>query len=199
MCEQAEIAGSVFIRPYMYLRKSESGEGKIAEDQIAIQSTTRGADTPHQNKEWLPERFQSVVDALSGKFNFIQLGTSADPRLDNVNDLRGKTTLRQAAAILSRSRLFVGLVSGLMHLARAVDCPSVIVYGGRETPEISGYICNKNISTTPPCSPCWQRNRCSHNRVCMTEIYPDTVVAAIKEILDSRRAELAIEQVHLGA
>jgi len=35
-----------------------------------------------------------------------------------------------------------------MHLARAVDCRAVIVYGGRERPEISGYICNKILS--PP-------------------------------------------------
>jgi ADP-heptose:LPS heptosyltransferase len=99
----------------------------IAKDQIAIQSTTRAAATPLHNKEWLPERFQAVVNALSGQLNFVQVGSSGDPKLDNVIDLRGKTTLRQAAAVLARSRLFVGLVGGLMHLARAVDCSAVIV------------------------------------------------------------------------
>jgi Glycosyltransferase family 9 (heptosyltransferase) len=197
MCQKAEITGKIAIRPYLFLRQSESGQGSIARNQIAIQSTTQAAATPLRNKEWVSTRFQSVVNALSGNFNFVQLGGLGDPKLDNVVDLRGKTTLRQGAAVLSKSRLFVGLVGGLMHLARAVDCPAVIVYGGRERPEISGYICNKNIATTPPCSPCWQRNRCDYDRVCMTEISSETVIAAVKESWQNRGDELAVEQVYI--
>ncbi len=37
----------------------------------------------------------------------------------------GKTTLRQATALLKRSRLFVGHDSGPMHLAAAVGCPVI--------------------------------------------------------------------------
>jgi Glycosyltransferase family 9 (heptosyltransferase) len=195
MCEKAGVLGSVTIRPYFFLRQSESEQGKIAENQIAIQSTTRAAATPLQNKEWLPERFQEVIDSLSRHFNFVQLGSPSDPKLDNVVDLRGKTSLREAAAILQNSVLFVGLVSGLMHVARAVDCAAVIVYGGREQPEISGYVCNRNIRTRPPCSPCWQRNRCDHNRICMTDIASETVIEAVKDALDARGGALAVEQV----
>jgi ADP-heptose:LPS heptosyltransferase len=192
MCRKAGVAGLISIRPYLFLRRSERGSGKIADNQIAIQSAT-----PMRNKAWFAERFQSVVHSLSNKFKFIQLGSSADPKLDNVIDLRGMTTLRQASAVLSNSRLFVGLAGGLMHLARAVDCPAVIVYGGRERPQISGYICNRNIRATPPCSPCWQRNRCDHDRVCMTEISSETVIAAVKESWENRGDELAVEQVYI--
>ena len=195
MCEKAGVLGLVSIRPYFFLRQSEREEGKVVDNQIAIQSTTRAAATPLQNKEWLPERFQDVIEALSGHFNFIQLGSPSDPKLENVIDLRGKTNLRQAAAILARSELFVGLVSGLMHLARAVDCPAVIVYGGREQPEISGYVCNKNIRARPPCSPCWQRNRCDYDHACMTSIDSKTVVAAAHDILNNSQIELPVEQL----
>jgi hypothetical protein len=195
MCQQAGVSGWISVRPYLYLRQPEGRQGKIAENQIAMQSTTRAAQTPLQNKEWFPERFQSVADSLSGAFTVLQLGGSGDPKLDNVIDLRGKTSLRQAAAVLSQSRLFVGLAGGLMHLARAVDCPAVIVYGGRERPEISGYVCNKNIQSAPPCSPCWQRNRCDHDRVCMTSIDLNTVLAAVREILDGGPRELPVEQI----
>jgi ADP-heptose:LPS heptosyltransferase len=197
MCEKAGIRGLASIRPYIFLRDREIADGQIREAQIAIQSSA-GAGTLLKNKEWLPERFQAVVNALSGQFNFVQVGTVGDPKLDNVVDLTGRTTLRQAAAVLSRSRLFIGVAGGLMHLARAVDCPAVIVYGGRERPEISGYVCNKNIRTTIACSPCWQRSRCDHGRACMTDIYPDTVVAAVKEVLDSRRDELPVETMSIG-
>jgi ADP-heptose:LPS heptosyltransferase len=197
MCARAGVTGSVLIRPYLFLRQTEREEGKIVDRQVAIQSITRAPELPMQNKEWLPERFQQVINALSDQFNFVQLGSRTDPKLDNVVDLRGKTTLRQAAAIMSNSELFVGLASGLMHLARSIDCPAVIVYGGRERPEISGYMCNKNIRTSPPCSPCWQRNRCDHHRKCMTAIEADVVVAGIKQILDCDRNQLSVEVVHV--
>lgn len=201
MCRKAGITGEIAVRPYVYLGQEEIIEGRLVADQIAVQSTTRAAATPLQNKEWMPERFQSVVDSLASRFNLVQLGSPTDPKLGNVVDLRGKTTLRQAAAVLSNSRLFVGLAGGLMHLARAVDCPSVIVYGGRERPEISGYICNKNVKSDQPCSPCWQRNRCDYDRVCMTSIDPSMVLEAIHESLaespEGQRNELPVEQVHL--
>jgi ADP-heptose:LPS heptosyltransferase len=197
MCQAAAITGEVRIRPYLLLRNEEGAQGEIARDQIAIQCTTLAAATPLQNKEWFPERFQSLVNSLSHEVNFVQLGAATDPKLDNVIDLRGKTTLRQAGAILSRSRLFVGLVGGLMHLARAVECPAVIVYGGREQPEISGYICNTNISARPPCSPCWRRNTCDHNRICMTAIGVDAVSTAVRQMLDRRHDELPAERIFL--
>ena len=57
------------------------------------------------------------------------------PPLKGALDLRGKTGLREAAAILSNSLVFIGQVGFLMHLARAVDCRSVIVYGGQRNSE----------------------------------------------------------------
>ena len=89
---------------------------------------------PAQNKQWYPERFQAVVDALQKEAEFIQLGSDEDPPLANVTDLRGATTIRQSAAILYQARLHLGHEGFLMHLARAVECPSVIVFGGRVAP-----------------------------------------------------------------
>jgi ADP-heptose:LPS heptosyltransferase len=70
-----------------------------------------------------------------------------------------------------------------MHLARAVECPSVIVYGGREPPEISGYACNANLASRPPCAPCWNYVLCDYERVCLTAITVDEVVAAVQRLL----------------
>ena len=52
-----------------------------------------------------------------------------------------------------------------MHMARAVDCPSVIVYGGRLRPDQIGYICNENLYNAVECSPCWLDTRCDFGRV----------------------------------
>lgn len=43
-------------------------------------------------------------------------------------DLTGKTTLREAAAVLAQADLFLGNDSGMMHLATAVQTPVVVCY-----------------------------------------------------------------------
>ncbi len=197
MCEKAGLTGRIALRPYLYLSSTERRAGRLAPRQIAVQSSALGAGTPLANKEWYVERIQAVVDGLKNRYTFIQIGVAADPKLKNVIDAAGKTNVRQAAAILSESLAFVGLASGLMHVARAVDCPSVIVYGGRERPEISGYICNVNLTRKPPCSPCWKRNRCEYDRVCMATISADDVIRGLERLLDRRVGDLAVEYVDL--
>jgi len=108
----------------------------------------------------------------------VQIGGSNDLKLEGAMDLRGKTTLRQTAAILANSLVFVGLVGFVMHLARAVDCRSVIIYGGREKPSITGYVANKNLYSQVRCAPCWLRNACEFNHKCMDMVTVEQVIAA---------------------
>lgn len=178
MCKKAGISGEIAIRPYVYLTESEKRRGRIVENQIAIHSSGRAARLHYSTKEWFPDRFQDVVNRLKDSYNIVQLGSSADPPLTGVTDLRGKTSIRQSAAILSQSLVFIGLVGGLMHLSRAVDCRSVIVYGGRELPSQSGYIANENLTGVTPCSPCWKYNSCDYDMECMRQISSESVVAA---------------------
>jgi len=193
MCERSAISGEVSLRPYVMLAADERIHGRIAANQIAIQSSGLGARYPMRNKEWYPERFQAVVESLRGEYTFVQLGAASDPPLEDVIDLRGKTTLRQTAAILSQSLAFVGQVGLLMHLARAVDCRSVIIYGGREAPEQSGYSCNENLFSAVPCAPCWKWNTCEYDRMCMREIGVDAVMRALRSQIERHGQPLAID------
>ena len=180
MCRMSGIKGSIHLRPYLNLTPQERGYGKISDHQVVIQSAGLG---DMLNKDWIVDRYQDVADRLQNTARVIQLGLSSDPQIKGAHDLRGKTTLRQAAAILSNSQVFIGQVGFLMHLARAVDCRSVIVYGGREAPEIVGYSANENMISEMPCAPCWQRNRCEFRRKCMSEIEVDPVYdAALRQI-----------------
>jgi ADP-heptose:LPS heptosyltransferase len=118
--------------------------------QVVIQSSGLIARYPIRNKNWYAEGYQGVVSALRDRYDFVQVGSAGDPLLDGALDLRGKTSLRETAAVLAGSLAFVGQVGFLMHLARAVDCRSVIVYGGRETPAQSGTPCNENLYSRSP-------------------------------------------------
>lgn len=183
MCRKAGVTGEAALRPYVYLRAGETAAGRLFERQIVIQSSGLGATVPMKNKEWFPERFQTVADAYRTKASLIQLGTPLDPLLKGALDLRGKTSLRQAAAILANSLVFIGQVGFLMHLARAVECRAVIVYGGRETPATTGYIANKNVVGITTCSPCWEENKCDYHRECMNMISASMVIKAVADQL----------------
>ena len=184
MCRAAGIRGEIELRPYIHLTASEKAHGRLFRKQAVIQSCgLRTAAGVMKNKEWYPERFQQVVDDLQGEINFVQLGNVEDPPLQGVIDLRGKTTLRESAAILANSMFFAGQVGFLMHLARAVDCRSAIVYGGREDPRVTGYRCNMNLTGSMPCAPCWQRNRCDYDKECMRQITADAVTDACRSLM----------------
>lgn len=180
MCQKAGITGTIDLRPYMTVADAEAARGKIAPRQIAIQSA--GLDAAHSmhNKNWYLDGYQGVVNALKDRYDFVQLGSRSDPPLEGAVDLRGKTSLRETAAVLSQSLAFVGQVGMLMHMARAVDCRAVVVYGGRELPSQSGYPCNENLYSPVSCSPCWRLNSCPYDRMCLRMIGVDQVVDALE-------------------
>ena len=197
LCASVGITGPVAIRPYIHLTDAEQQRAAWASGCIVIQSSGMAARHPIRNKQWGEERFQAVVDTLAKEIEFIQLGGDVDPPIRGAKDLRGATSIRETAAILANARLFVGTVGFLMHVARAVECPSVIIFGGREAPWQSGYICNTNLYTAMPCAPCWQWNTCDFDRKCMTDIAPDDVVSAIRRMLEKPRGPLAVETIEI--
>jgi hypothetical protein len=198
MCAKVGIVGPVSIRPYLILSDEEKSSGTWASDHIVIQSSGVAARHPARNKEWYPERFQGVVDALRGEFKFVQLGSPEDPPLRNALDLRGATSLRASAAILYHARLYVGPEGFLMHLARAVECPSVIIFGGRVAPRQIGYICNMNLYSAMPCAPCWRTNTCDFDRKCMSDISVTDAVSAIRRMMERPRNPLDVETIDIA-
>ena len=198
MCRLAGVRGRVSLRPYLALHESEREKAAAYQGSVVIQTSSMTAAAPMKNKQWDPDRFQKVADSLAGSAKVVQLGSPNDPPLRGTTDLRGKTSLRESAAILSQARLFVGLSGFLKHLARAVECPAVIVYGGRELPAITGYVCNINIATAPPCAPCWQRSACSFGHVCMTSITAEQVISAVQSALAQRPSTLSVEEATIA-
>lgn len=161
----AEFAGVELLaeerRPFIYLSPKEIEEQSWAKGWIAIQSSSTNYWTV--NKHWVPGRMQEVVNVLSDSgYSIVHLGSLEDEKLENVRDLRGKSTLRQAAAILANTSLFIGLEGGLVHLSKAVGTKAVVVYTGYTTPEETGYETNVNLRDPNAGESCWQREKCEH-------------------------------------
>lgn len=193
MADTIGLNGAIENKPDFYLTGDESEKGIISKKQIAITVSNTSAKIPVKNKEWFDERYQEIVDRFRAEYDFVQIGAHNDYALKNVTDLRGKTTLRESAAILKNSVLLIAYAGFTMHLARAVDCRSVIVYGGRETPAQTGYNSFRNIYSAVHCSPCWLNNRCNYNRMCMTEISVEMVISEVLKELESINTPLPVD------
>lgn len=132
-------------------------------------------------KEWGMASFQRLRDLLAD-IRFVQVGMPADPLLANVIDFR-RLGVRETAAAIQNSLLFVGLEGGLMHLARAVGKRAAVIYGGLLRPAITGYDENLNVYNAVECSPCfhsdYRHERCE-SMACMKGISPETVYDMIR-------------------
>ncbi len=197
LCMRADIRGQFALRPYFYPTSVEKEMSASTSGMIAIQSSGLAAKWPMRNKQWIPERFQEVVNRLKNLFRFVQLGSANDPQLTGAIDLRGKTSIRETAAVLANCRLFTGNAGFLMHLARAVECPAVIVYGGREAPWQTGYSCNVNLYSAVHCAPCWLWNRCDYGISCMEMITVDDVINGITILSQKPRENLTVDRVKI--
>ena len=101
--------------------------------------------------------FEEVVRQIKAALpdiTIIQIGTSTSTPIPGVDhDLIGRTTLRQAAALLKEAVWHIDGESGLVHMARSLDTCATVVFG--PTPvDYFGYAGNINI---PPatCGGCW--------------------------------------------
>lgn len=173
-------------RPFLYITRSEMNAQSWAKGCVAVQSSSTTYWTP--NKNWTAGRMQQVVKELNSLgYQVIQLGIVEDEALDGAVDLRGKTTLREGAAILANVNLFIGLEGGLIHTARAVNCPAVVIYTGYTTPAETGYPENINLRADSAGESCWSRFPCEHCKQSADAIQVEDVVAKTRLILNNAR------------
>ena len=91
-------------------------------------------------KAWPPERFAELADLLASEYHCQILIGGSHQDVDVAQKIRemttsspmimaGRTTIKQFAAIVKQSALFVGGDSGAMHIASAVGTPVVALFG----------------------------------------------------------------------
>jgi ADP-heptose:LPS heptosyltransferase len=85
-------------------------------------------------KAWPWERVRELAQAL-GPHEIVLLG-SPGPPLPGALDLRGKTSLAEAAATIAASSCYVGIDSGLMWIAGSLQVPAVGLYGTSSIPAL---------------------------------------------------------------
>lgn len=176
MAERAGIGLPPEWRPILIVRPPPQDHPR----RLVLQNSCRGARYAAETKEWPQERWHDLARRLGSDFELVQVGTSADPPLPGARDLRARTTLREVAELMMGAAAFVGLESGLMHVAAAVRTPAVIIYGGRTRPAETGYPFHRNLTRSPACAGCGLNTGCPHAVMCM-DIPVEEVEQAVRE------------------
>ncbi|BBO87789.1 lipopolysaccharide heptosyltransferase I [Desulfosarcina ovata subsp. ovata] len=165
-----------------------------------------GASGRRQTKTWLEKNFARLMGRLwelhgftpvlvgsaeNGKANARIIQLALKQKSDDTFlplDLSGKIGLRALCALLTKAALFVGIDSGVMHLASAVNIPVVGLFG----PTDPYYVGPQNHQSRVvrrndlDCAPCYLK-KCSHAN-CMQQLSVEQVMNACDELLDSHAA-----------
>jgi ADP-heptose:LPS heptosyltransferase len=140
-------------------------------------------DNGHTNKAWLWPRWEELAYRIRKELGLqtMQCGPPGSKLLTHVLSIETKQ-FREAAAILSGARAFVGSEGGLMHAAAATKTPSVILWSEFISPEITGYATMTNLRHAG--EPCGRRVDCPGCRKAMEAITVDEVLEALKQKLE---------------
>lgn len=169
---------------FFFYREEEEFANRLPSGLVIIEPQVK-ARAP--NKQWPVARYKALAAELLLRGHevaqFLYWGGER-PLHPGVRKISTES-FRQAAAVLARSKLFIGAEGGLHHASAAVGIPAVVIFGGYISPEITGYASHANISASgEPCGTI--AAQCSHCVEAMDSISLDQVSSAVIKTLGGR-------------
>ena len=152
-------------------------------DYVAILPGTRWA-----SKNWPVEKFAALIDRIHAQADgarCVLLGAPSDRTTADeirahcrtaVIDLVGRTNLRQLVALLAESRAVISCDSGPLHLAAALNRPTVAIFGPTDPRRTGPYSpAAKVVTHGVNCAPCFRRHCPLKHQDCLRKLDPATV------------------------
>ncbi len=173
---------------HQLFRKEGFGGG----DLVAINPVAKW-----ETKLWMPSRFATLADRIMGAFpcRVVFTGSDADrPVIEAIMEemkerplnLAGKTGLKELAHLYDHCRVLVTTDTGPMHMAAAMGCPVVALFGPTSPLRTGPYGKPHRIVTSgAACSPCFKK--ACDQWTCMTDITVDSVFEAVDGILSEKK------------
>ncbi len=99
-------------------------------------------------------------------------------------DMTGKTDLPQVVSLMKSCQVFIGIDSGLMHLAGALGVPTVGIFGSSNPNWTSPRGVRTRVVTADgfECRPCYLKT-CNQKDFCLDTIGPDRIFSAVDALL----------------
>lgn len=144
--------------------------------------------TTRPQKHWFNASWQALIEQIAENWQLpvVMLGGPGDrqPATEikaagaaRLVNLVGETNLRQAAALIARGSLVVGVDTGLTHIGIAMNRPTLGLFGSTR-PYLDTTHENAQVIYHPlSCSPCKRKPTCHGSFDCMAEITAAEVVA----------------------
>lgn len=148
-------------------------------------------------KRWFADRFAELSNRLKSipDVCFLVFGGPGEEALgkqiaasvgNRCINLCGKTSLRQAIALIDQCRLFITNDSGLMHVAAALNLPQIAIFGPTDHTTTSARSHLSHIIRMPvACSPCMKPD-CPIDHQCMDAVSVDHVLGLALKLLSDR-------------
>jgi heptosyltransferase II len=198
--------------PFIYVSPRDE---QFAQDFLSQASVTpadlvlgiqMGTSPTMRWKQWAPDRFRELLHQLTHRYPqavLLLLGAPNERAMivqaceqlsGRIIIAAGETSINQVAALIARCRLLVCNDSGLMHVAVAVQTPTVAIYGPTDYQRTAplGSI-HTIVRRDLPCSPCFkllgdgQVQACTHHD-CLQLITVTDVLHTIDQQLASMLA-----------
>ena len=149
-------------------------------------------------KRWYPQKYAEVAINLASKFDIILLGGPAEAditqdivtllkakQITNYQDLAGKTSIEELVDIIAGVDLFIGGDSGPMHIAAAMQVPTVAIYGPTNEKESYPWANKQHIVIRKDleCAPCAKRTCPLKHHECMKDLGSDLVLSAVERLI----------------
>jgi ADP-heptose:LPS heptosyltransferase len=177
------------LRPSIHLADADkqSLQQKLPWELSATRFVVLNASAYSAKKEWPNERFAAVANKMKDEFGFsaVFVGTKSHLAHDHF-DLSGQTTLAELCWLLKYASALVTNDTGTSHLAAAVDCPGVVIFG-RTHPQYGPtrwrpLSDRATIVTSPASRKRFEATR-SYWRRSFAAIAVETVIESLREIL----------------
>jgi lipopolysaccharide heptosyltransferase II len=147
-------------------------------------------------RRWPSERFCAIADWLIDRFDARVAFVGGLGEAELIESIRssmvhasvsyaGRTSLSRLAGLLSFSDLFLTNDTGALHIAAALDVPTVALFGPGDPVKVRPLSPRARVLHHPvPCSPCQVQytDKCRDN-LCMQAISVEEVMSAVHAVL----------------
>ena len=150
------------------------------------------------SKRWYPSEFANVASSLSNKYDIIIFGGPNEQNfasdiekhliengIENFQNLAGKTSIEELINLIRNLDLFITNDSGPMHLAAAMQIPTIAIFGPTNDKETSQWKNEKSliVKKNLDCQPCLKRECPLIHHDCMKLVQASDILNAVNTIV----------------